>query len=38
MEEFTKRTGINIIECSAKSSYHINYVFESMSSLLLKRM
>ena len=38
MEEFTQRTGLEIIDCSAKNSYHINYVFEYISSLLLKRL
>lgn len=37
MEEFSKKTGIQIVECSAKSSYHITYAFEEVSSKLIKR-
>ena len=37
MEDFTKSTGIEIIECSAKSSYKINYAFENIATTLLKK-
>lgn len=36
ISEFTNKTGIEIIECSALSSYHINYAFETISYKLLK--
>jgi GTPase SAR1 family protein len=37
IDEFSRKTGIEVIECSAKNSYHINYAFETMSNILLKR-
>ena len=37
IEEFTRQTGIEVIECSALSSYHINYAFETTCSKLLKK-
>lgn len=37
IDEFTRKTGIEVIECSAKNSYHINYAFETMSNNLLKK-
>lgn len=37
LEQYSSKIGIQIIDCSAKSSYHIDYIFENISQSLIKR-
>jgi hypothetical protein len=37
VKSFTEKTGIPVIETSAKSSYQINLAFETLTRMLLER-
>jgi len=37
-KSFSERTGIEVLEVSAKNSYQIEYVFEKMTRILIERV